>query len=130
MDVRSKKSSIDIVADRIVSYIAREHKIIAGPSEGALVDELHDSGVLTRVKTGRQNRTEFILAAVRRAVQAGDLERFDDQYGVVFALPNEWPPADLVAFSATSDEDYSLLFDPKMFRYIRNVNSMTELSFH
>ncbi len=123
-----KKNKLDIIADRIVAEVTRQHKIIAKPCEGALIDELR--GTVARVRLGRMSSTEIILAGLKRAIQRGDLGRFDDEFGIVIALPNEWPPADLESFSLTSDEDFAPIYEPSVLRHLRDPHVWSELSLH
>ena len=125
-----KKNKLDIIADRIVAEVTRQHKIIAAPCEGALVDELR--GTISRVRFGRHRMTstEIILAGLNRVIERGDIERFDDEFGIVIALPNEWPPADLESFSLMSDEDFAPLYESGVLRHLRDPRAWSELSLY
>jgi len=122
---------MDEVIDRIVAYTAQRHKIIAAPSEGLLTDEL--LGVLSRagkVNRGRSNRRTFILDAIQVAVERGRLERFIDEFGIIIALPNEWPPSSLTDFVMFDDIDFEPAFDPAMLRHVRNNMARRELQLY
>lgn len=120
-----KKNPLDIVADRIVCEVTRQHKIVAFPSEGALVHELR--GVTARIKVRKMCPSQIILAGIQRAVARGDLERFDDEFGIVIALTNEWPPE---AFSFMSGDDFLPLYESNMLRHVKGSNAWHELLQH
>lgn len=122
------KNALDTVADRIVNEVSRKHKIISAPCEGVLVDELR--GTLGRLRRGRKTKEEFILAGIERAVKRGDLERFDDEYGIIIALPNEWPPSQLADFSFMSDDDFRPLYDNEVLRHLRGTQAWEALLQH
>jgi|GEM_PF-6431014 len=126
--MKRPKATLDDVIRRIVGHIRRNGKIIAVGCEGALVDELMPVLNRLNIRCKGCSRAEIILAAIDTAVRTGELERFDDGIDLVIALPNEWPPADLVGFFTISDADFEPLVSPSLFRHVRGSKAWRELS--
>jgi hypothetical protein len=128
---RRPKATLDDVISRIVGHVKGKGKIIGAPCEGVLVDEL--SPVLNRlcIDYKGHTRAEVILAAITKAVEDGTLERFDDGIDLIIALPNEWPPERLRAFTTISDDDFEPLYESCLLRHTRNKHfALRELTHH
>lgn len=127
--MRTRQAVLECAVERIVGHVKKHHKIIESKSLGLLIDELLP--VTNRIGSFRGCRRRLILDAIDLAVKQDRLGRFQDEYGVIIALPNEWPPAFLQAFPTIGDDDFEPLYAPDVFRHVRGVSpALLELSNH
>jgi hypothetical protein len=125
---RRNAKYIRTISERIVTYVQAHHKIVSADNENCLIAELLQGRILCRSgfrPSSDMSPVQLIRSAIDHAVAQRKLGYHIDQYGVVIALLNEWPPTE--PFTLMSAEDFEPLALEQLVIRIKKPHIMAEL---